>query len=73
MSWRFFDCSADSVGQLNGNGQKGTLQIDAPSVENFRLRHSIGLLGRADPRRVPLLSGSAGLLELESGMRRTVT
>jgi len=25
-----FGCTADLVGQLNGNGQKGTLQIDAP-------------------------------------------
>jgi len=36
----FFDCTADLVGQLNGNGQKGMLQIDAPSVENFWLRHA---------------------------------
>ena len=35
----FFDCTADLVGQLNGNGQKGMLQIDAPPVENFWLRH----------------------------------
>ena len=34
----FFDCTADLVGQLNGNGQKGMLQIDAPPVENFWLR-----------------------------------
>ena len=26
----FVDCTADLVGQLNGNGQKGMLQIDAP-------------------------------------------
>jgi len=26
----FFDCTADLVGQLNENGQKGMLQIDAP-------------------------------------------
>jgi len=26
----FFDCTADLVGQLNGNSQKGMLQIDAP-------------------------------------------
>ena len=26
----FFDCTADLLGQLNGNGQKGMLQIDAP-------------------------------------------
>jgi len=25
----FFDCTADLVGQLNGNGQKGVLHIDA--------------------------------------------
>jgi len=25
----FFDCTADLVGQLNENGQKGMLQIDA--------------------------------------------
>jgi len=35
----FFDCTADLVGQLNGNGRKGMLQIDAPRVENFWLRH----------------------------------
>ena len=34
-----FDCTADLAGQLNGNRQKGTLQIDAPPVENFWLRH----------------------------------
>jgi len=32
----FFDCTADLVGQLNGNGQKGLLQI-----ENFWLRHCL--------------------------------
>jgi len=35
----FFDCTADLVGQLNGNGHKGMLQIDAAPVENFWLRH----------------------------------
>jgi len=35
----FFDCTADLVRQLNGNGHKGMLQIDAPPVENFWLRH----------------------------------
>jgi len=35
----FFDCTADLVGQLNGNGQKGMLQTGAPPVENFWLRH----------------------------------
>ena len=35
----FFDCTADLVGQLNGNGQKGMLQIHAPPVDNFWLRH----------------------------------
>ena len=35
MSWRFLIARADLVGQLNGNGQKGMLQIDAPPVENF--------------------------------------
>ena len=35
----FFDCTADLVGHLNGNGQKGMLQIDAPPVENFWLCH----------------------------------
>jgi len=35
----FFDSTADLVGQLNGNGQKGMLQVDAPPVENFWLRH----------------------------------
>ena len=33
----FFDCTADLVGQLNGNGQKGMLQTDA--LENFWLCH----------------------------------
>jgi len=40
----FFDCTADLVGQLNGNGQKGMLQIDAPPVENFWLRQCINVL-----------------------------
>jgi len=35
----FFDCTANLVGQLNGNGQKGMLQIDIPPVENFWLCH----------------------------------
>jgi len=35
----FFDGTADLVGQLNGKIQKGMLQIDAPPVENFWLRH----------------------------------
>jgi len=35
----FFDCTAALVGQLTGNGQKGMLQIDAPPVVNFWLRH----------------------------------
>ena len=26
----FIDCTAHLVGQLNGNGRKGMLQIDAP-------------------------------------------
>jgi len=26
----FFDCTADLVGQLNGNGQKGMLQLTHP-------------------------------------------
>jgi len=34
----FFHCTADLVGQLNGNGQKGMLQIDALPIENFWLR-----------------------------------
>jgi len=37
----FFDCTADLVGQLNGDGQKGMPQIDAPPVENFWLRHCV--------------------------------
>ena len=44
----FFDCTADFAGQLNGNGQQGMLQIDAPyplaPVENFWLRHCRPLL-----------------------------
>ena len=34
----FLQCTADLVGQLNGDGQKGMLQIDAPPVENFWYR-----------------------------------
>jgi len=30
----FFDCTADLVGQLNGNGQKGMLQIAGPYAGN---------------------------------------
>ena len=37
----FFDSTADLVGQLNGNGQKGMPQIDAPPVENFWVRHCV--------------------------------
>ena len=44
----FFDCTADSVGQRNGNGQTGMLQIDAPPVENFCLCH---WLSTKSPRR----------------------
>ena len=49
-----FHCTDDLVGQLNGNRQKGMLQIDAPPVEIFCLRHwakSMGL--RAQGPRVP--------------------
>jgi len=35
MPLTLFDCTTDLVGQPNGNGQKGMLQIDAPPVENF--------------------------------------
>jgi len=38
----FFDRTADLIGQLNGNGQKGMLQIGAPPVENLSLRHCHG-------------------------------
>jgi len=53
----FFDCTADLVGQLNGNDQKGMLQIDAPPVENFWLRHCMTGSGRetTDEERVSLL------------------
>jgi len=30
----FLDCTADLVGQLNGNGQKRMLQIDTPPVDS---------------------------------------
>jgi len=46
----FFDCTADLVGQLNRNGQKGMLQIDAPPVENFWLRHCLEYLLWASTR-----------------------
>jgi len=55
----FFDCTADLVGQLNGNGQKSMLQIDAPPVENFWLRHwppplmraTVAMLARCEPQQ----------------------
>ena len=61
MSWRFFDCTADLVGQLNGNGQKGMLQIDALPLENFCLRHCYG------PAFVCLSVGEVWLLGLGGG------
>jgi len=58
----FFDCTADLVGQLNGNGQKGMLQIDAPPVENFWLRHCYPPRPQQQTRRT--------LLELANGTDR---
>ena len=54
MIWHdVFDCTADLVGQLNGNAQKGMLQIDAPPVEIFWLRHCVvGLQGYGKLREV---------------------
>ena len=46
------------MGQLNGNEQKGMLQIDEPPVENFWLRHrqlpqwrsnAVGRVGKVQP------------------------
>jgi len=31
----YFDCTADLVGQLNGNGQKGMLHMDAPPMSKI--------------------------------------
>jgi len=31
----FFDCTADLVGQLNDNGQKGMLQIDLSKMSGY--------------------------------------
>jgi len=58
----FFDCTADLVGQLNGNGQKGMLQIDAPPVENFWLCHCYPPRPHQQTRRT--------LLELANGTDR---
>jgi len=64
----FFDCTADLVGQLNGNRQKGMLQIDAPAVENFWLRHWFRVIGlwlrvrvRISMARVNVRVGVCGL------------
>ena len=66
----FSDCTADLVGQLNGNGQKGMLQIDAPPVENFWLRDcsqycvvSVGndLENETFARRLRTLGGRPGM------------
>jgi len=39
----FFDCTADLVGQLNGNEQKGMLQVAKRNFQNFlRLRRQGG-------------------------------
>jgi len=51
----FFDCTADLVEQLNGNGQKGMLQIEALPVGNFWLRHWYSAL--LVERVAPLSSG----------------
>jgi len=46
------DCTADLVGQLNGNGQKGILQITHPPVEKFWLHHWTKLLWNKLPEEV---------------------
>jgi len=58
----FFDCTADLVGQLDGNGQKGMVQIDAPPVENFWLRHWVALMIsiHVSPSKVPSVWGGSG-------------
>ena len=66
MSWRFFDCTADSVGQLNGNGQKGMLQIDASTPCRW-LRH------RTLPRQSSARSGNDYALLAVCGKRRHKT
>ena len=40
----FFDCTADLVGQLNGNGQKGMLQIDCRKSLATRTGSHVGLV-----------------------------
>jgi len=55
----FIDCTADLVGQLNGNGRKGMLQIDAPSVGNFWLRHWKQVIAPGAARRYSPADGSS--------------
>ena len=55
----FIDCTSDLVGQLNGNGRKGMLQIDAPSVENFWLHHWKQVIAPGAARRYSPADGSS--------------
>jgi len=55
----FFDCTAHLVGQLNGNGRIGMLQIDAPPVENFWLRHWKQVIAPGAARRYSPADGSS--------------
>jgi len=70
----FFDCTAELVGQLNGNGQKGLmLQIDAPPVENFWLCHwSVPTIDRISSVRQPagLLLGATSAADRSIDSRR---
>jgi len=48
----FIDCTAVLVGQLNGNGQKGMLQIDAPLTKISCLGGVGGVYGTPPPKIV---------------------
>ena len=63
----FVDRTADSVGQLNGNGQKGMLQIDALTPVAGWLRHC------ALPRQSSARSGNDYVLLAVCGKRRHKT
>jgi len=75
----FFDCTADLVGQLNGNGQKGMLQIDAPLSKISGYANGVRLFlrlsvcpvdrWRLSRRAAGLLLGSDGKISIDSCRR----
>ena len=65
----FFDCTADLVGQVHGNGQKGMLQIDAPPCRKFLATplaigvNATGVAGVATPNTIFDLQGSSCVVD----------